>query len=194
LNRTTLIRADEIPAQPWRNGGGQTRELMTWPAGVPSWQLRISLAQVASAGSFSIYPGIERWFSVIDGAGVCLSLNGADRPLRPGHEPLQFNGAVPVFCTLIDGPTTDLNLMHAGGRAAMVRAESGVAWSSDWPQRGIFARTAGVWSAQHAEPVRLARHCLLWIEESAETSWTFTAADPAAPAPALWLGFDPSPR
>jgi hypothetical protein len=76
----------------------------------------------------------------------------------------------------------------------MVRAESGAAWSSDWPQRGIFTGTTGVWSARHAEPVRLARHSLLWIEESAEASWIFTAADPAAAVPALWLGFDPSPH
>jgi environmental stress-induced protein Ves len=28
---TTVIEAEEVPAQPWRNGGGQTRELLVWP-------------------------------------------------------------------------------------------------------------------------------------------------------------------
>lgn len=26
-----VIKAEQVPAQPWRNGGGQTRELMVWP-------------------------------------------------------------------------------------------------------------------------------------------------------------------
>ena len=31
-----VIEAEHVPAQPWRNGGGQTRELLVWPPSVGS--------------------------------------------------------------------------------------------------------------------------------------------------------------
>ena len=38
-----IIHAQECAPQPWRNGGGQTRELLVWPP-MGEWQLRISRA------------------------------------------------------------------------------------------------------------------------------------------------------
>ncbi len=38
-----VISAASVAPQAWRNGGGQTRELLTWPAQGP-WQLRIGRA------------------------------------------------------------------------------------------------------------------------------------------------------
>ena len=34
-----LVRLQDCPAQPWRNGGGLTRELLAWPQG-QAWQQR----------------------------------------------------------------------------------------------------------------------------------------------------------
>jgi uncharacterized protein len=192
VNKPALIRADQVAYVPWRNGAGRTRELLTWPAGAQPWQLRISLAEVGRDGPFSLYPGIERWFSVIEGAGVRLLLDGREHRLDSRSEPLRFNGALPVSCTLIDGPTTDLNLMHAGGRAAMIAAHNAIAWTSPLPARGLFTRTAGLWSAGNAQLLRLPAHCLLWLDEAANVSWTFRAETAAAAAPALWLGFMPA--
>jgi uncharacterized protein len=185
-----LIRADTVEAQPWRNGGGLTRELLRWPAGA-TWQLRISLADVRSDGPFSIFPGIERWFSVIDGAGVRLSLAGGDHLLQPGHEPLCFSGELPVTCALVDGPTTDLNLMHAGGSASMVRVQSGAGWRSSRPLRGLFTRAGGLWSTPDMAAMRVPAHCLLWVDESTDVAWTFMADNPQVLAPGLWLDFAP---
>src|SRR5579871_5567956 len=70
----TIVRATETPAQPWRNGGGRTSELLTRPMGARDWRLRISLAEVDRDGPFSAFPGIERWFTVIDGTGVRLTM------------------------------------------------------------------------------------------------------------------------
>ena len=190
-NTPILIQADEVAAQPWRNGGGVTRELLRWPLGPSDWRLRISLADVRSDGPFSIFPGIQRWFSVIDGAGLRLSLGDADHLLQPGHEPLCFGGELPVHCALLDGPTTDLNLMHAGGSASMVRAQTGNAWRSSLSMRGLFTRVAGVWSAPEMPAMRLPAHCLLWLDESSEVPWTFMAENPQVLAPGLWLGFAP---
>jgi environmental stress-induced protein Ves len=188
-----LIQADEVAAQSWRNGGGLTRELLRWPiaAAAADWQLRISLAEVRSDGPFSIFPGIQRWFSVIDGAGVRLSLSGADHLLQPGHEPLNFSGELPVNCVLVDGPTRDLNLMHAGGSASMARVQPGTSWRSSLSMRGLFTRVAGLWSTPDMPALQLPAHCLLWLDGSTDSPWTFIAESPQALAPGLWLAFAP---
>lgn len=186
-----LIRAGDVPTRPWRNGGGLTRELLTWPAGTSAWRLRISVAEVAADGPFSRFPGVERWFAVIAGAGVRLALDGARHELRPGHRPLQFSGAVPVSCSLIDGPTTDLNLMHAGGRARMAWVESGVTFASSMPMRGLFTRVPGAWRAPGANALRVPAQCLLWTDQAVAAPWSFVADDPSLAAPALALEFAP---
>lgn len=186
-----LIRASDVAAQPWRNGGGRTRELLTRPAGSRDWRLRISLAEVDRAGPFSSYPKVERWFAVVDGAGVRLSLDGREQLLRPGDQPLGFSGELPVSCSLIDGTTTDLNLMHSGGHGSMVWAQSARPARSALPHRGLFTCVAGQWSAPGLQPIALPAHCLLWQDAAADIPWTFTAAAANAWAPALWLGFGP---
>jgi environmental stress-induced protein Ves len=67
------IQADQVAAQAWRNGGGQTRELLAWP-NASDWKLRISRADIASDGPFSAFAGVQRWFVVISGKGVVLHM------------------------------------------------------------------------------------------------------------------------
>ena len=45
-----------------------TRELLAEPA--PNWRWRISVADIQGSGAFSAYPGVSRWFAVVQGAGV----------------------------------------------------------------------------------------------------------------------------
>jgi hypothetical protein len=186
-----IVRAADTPAQPWRNGGGRTRELLTRPAGARDWRLRISLAEVDRAGPFSTFPGIERWFSVIDGAGVRLSMQGRQHELRPGHAPLRFSGDVAVDCSLIEGATTDLNLMYAGEDGLMQPAQAGKIWRSALPSRGVFTRVAGQWQIPDLAPVRLPAHCLLWVDAADDVDWRFTADEPSPGAPGIWLGYAP---
>ena len=186
-----IVCAADTAAQPWRNGGGRTRELLTRPAGARDWKLRISLAEVDRDGPFSAFPGIERWFTVIDGAGVRLTLPEQRHELLPGHAPLRFGGELPVACSLIDGPTTDLNLMYAGGQGLMQAAESGEEWRCTLPGRGLFSRVPGRWQMPGLEPIRLAAYCLLWLDAAAEMPWRFTTELPVSGAPAIWLGYGP---
>lgn len=136
------VRLQEATAQPWRNGGGVTRELLAWatprladtPAGpqTPSadWAVRVSVADITQDGPFSAFPGIDRCFAVLEGNGVVLTLRGKDLLLTPAGEPLAFDGAQAPGCRLINGPTRDLNLMvrQSAGRAWMQRAVAGQAW------------------------------------------------------------------
>ncbi len=122
----TTVRAAEVATKAWRNGGGRTRELLTWPAG-PDWSFRLSLADIAADGPFSAFPGVQRWFAVIEGAGVILTLADGERRVTPRSEPLCFDGAEAPECRLVEGATRDLNLMLRGGaRGCLRRASSGV--------------------------------------------------------------------
>ena len=76
-----LIRLNEVAPVPWRNGGGVTRELLAWPS-PDDWALRISVAEVERDGPFSQYPGVQRWFAVLSGGGVRLTVAGQVRELR----------------------------------------------------------------------------------------------------------------
>ena len=136
------VRLQEATAQPWRNGGGVTRELLAWAAPrladtregpqVPlaDWAVRVSVADISQDGPFSAFPGIDRCFAVLEGDGVVLTLRGKDVHLTPAGEPLAFDGAQAPGCRLINGPTRDLNLMvrQSAGRAWMQRAVAGQSW------------------------------------------------------------------
>ncbi len=117
----------QLPATPWKNGGGSTRELACWPrgAGLEDFDWRVSIATIAASGAFSVFPGIERSIMLLDGAGVRLrSSDGAidcrlDQPLTP----FNFAGELAIDCELLGGATSDLNVMV---RRERVQAEVSV--------------------------------------------------------------------
>ncbi|MDE2218818.1 MAG: HutD family protein [Gammaproteobacteria bacterium] len=97
---------------PWRNGGGQTRELLAWPE--PSdWIVRISVAEIRASGPFSDYPGVDRWFAVLRGGAVRLETRGAGtRELGAGQLELHaFPGDAPTHCSALGAATRDFNVM-----------------------------------------------------------------------------------
>lgn len=119
-----VVQLDDVAPTPWRNGGGTTQVLLAWPA-EGEWRVRISVAQIASDGPFSRFVGAERWFAVLDGAGVKLTVGGGAQILTPQSEPFRFSGHADVDCSLVAGPTHDLNLMALPGQGRMVRAHDG---------------------------------------------------------------------
>ena len=113
----TIIRVDEVPAVPWRNGGGVTRELLAWPD-PRNWLLRVSVADIGASGPFSAFPGVDRWFAVLSGDGVRLDTAGAPPvELTADQDALHaFRGDLATHCTALGATTRDFNLMaqHAG--------------------------------------------------------------------------------
>jgi hypothetical protein len=109
-----IFRSGDYQRMPWKNGGGTTTEI--WKHAAPTGEMlwRLSIADVASDGPFSEFPGIDRWIMVISGKGMELKIAGmgAKRLDRP-FEPLFFPGDAKTDCTLIDGPTRDFNFMIA---------------------------------------------------------------------------------
>ena len=191
MSTHTLIDALGVAPQAWHNGGGTTRVLLTWPEG-DDWRLRISLANIDQDGAFSQLPGIERWFSVVDGAGIELKLGddvhgtaAASHKLKPGDPPLCFDGASSVACRLLDGPTRDLNLMLRGTIGAMHQVVDRQAWAPP-PHAacGLFSAVAG-----HCGGVAVPAMSLLWFSD-APLGLSFTAARPVVGnAPLGWWLF-----
>lgn len=106
-----LVAPSQWVAAPWRNGGGVTHEIAReGPPDAFSW--RVSVADVAQAGPFSAFPGVDRVIALLEGAGFSLHDAGRLRVTlsRPG-EAYAFSGDDAVTCTLVDGPVRDLNVM-----------------------------------------------------------------------------------
>ena len=106
-----------VTPAPWRNGGGMTRELLAWPDPV-AWRWRASVAEVAQSGPFSSFAGVQRWFAVLEGDGVCLTIDSYLHMLCQSDEPLAFDGAARTTCELLGGATQDFNLMVRGSTTA----------------------------------------------------------------------------
>ncbi len=190
----SIIHALDVPPQPWRNGGGITRELLAWPS-AQSWLVRISLADIVQDGAFSAFPDVQRWFGVVQGAGVGLQFADQQVMQTLASEALQFDGAAAPFCRLLEGATQDMNLMLRGSDAAqgcMQPVSPGVAWQSCKPLRALFTTAAGVWCDDFHEQ-RLAAYDFLWTANATGSAWRFICDAPADAPPtpltgAWWLG------
>ena len=150
-----LVELANVTPTPWRNGGGATRELLAWPS-AERWALRLSVAQIERDGPFSSFHGIERWFAVIDGAGVELRFGSADRIRRvgPADEVLRFDGGIAPACRLLDGPTQDLNLMLARGRGGLQRLLPGEPLLLRAPFKAVYVADAALLHRAGTAPQR----------------------------------------
>lgn len=110
----SILRRNDCPLVPWKNGLGRTREMAVYPALADSHAFvwRVSVAEVTSAAPFSVFPGIERHIVLLDGDGFTMSLDGrATHALDMPWRPFAFAGEAKVSVTLAGGPTVDFNLM-----------------------------------------------------------------------------------
>lgn len=177
-----------VPAQPWKNGGGTTRELLAWPAAT-DWVLRLSVARIDADGPFSAYPGISRWFAVLSGGGVELSWphRRAQVGVSVGTAPLHFDGGDAPGCRLLAGPTEDLNLMLRDSRArgALQPVQGSAAWAGRGTWRGVYTASA---CALHGGCITTAlpAHSLAWDDDDA-TPWQLRGAETGR---AWWVELD----
>jgi environmental stress-induced protein Ves len=116
---------------PWRNGGGVTTEVATFPpdAGIDDFIWRVSIAEVGDAGPFSDFPGIDRIVSVLEGTLLLAVADMPEKRLDVTAPPFAFPADVPAWGAPIDGAVRDLNVMVRRGRcsAAVERLPAGTA-------------------------------------------------------------------
>lgn len=190
----TLHRADlaATPPQPWRNGGGTTHELLAWPPGAPAWRVRVSVARIDADGPFSRFDGIQRWFTVLDGAGVVLLRPGGPMPLTLTSEPLGFDGGEAPGCQLIAGPTRDLNLMApaSAGAARMARVVAAQACEGRHRWRGLYTAVAVQLQVGTGPTQAVPAHSLVWSDDDIALPWHCHGGTAMAPLPAWWLTLD----
>jgi hypothetical protein len=120
MRGATLIRAGALPCTPWKNGGGATREIAVFPpgSGLDDFVWRVSLADVASAGPFSRFDGIERSLLLLAGAGMRLDEEGGtSHRLEHAFDRLDFAGETAIVAHPLAGATRDFNLMLRRGAA-----------------------------------------------------------------------------
>jgi uncharacterized protein len=184
-----LVHPTQVRPERWANGGGWTRTLLAWPD-PQHWAVRVSVADVETAGPFSAYPGVDRWFAVLEGGAVRLTTAGRAQTLvRVGDDEMHaFSGDETTDCELLAGATRDLNLMvrRADARAT-VRALRGVAAAtalrSGAALIGCFVCDDAQVVTAGSVPVTLSRHTLVWLAnpERETLDWRLVA-----PAPRGW--------
>ena len=199
-----LVAASSVVAAPWKNGGGVTRELLRLPASGDDWTLRISVADIGADGPFSPFPGVTRWFAVLEGAGVRLAWPDRTLDVRRGDAPLRFDGADAPGCDLIAGPTRDLNVMVRSDRAQVLvtpatsldEAEPGTS-----PGFGFFALEPLTLHGFDDPPTAMPALSLAWCESPSRASrawWVETAHDNRAAqdhtVPGWWIRLLPPIR
>jgi uncharacterized protein len=181
------VRLADVPPQAWRNGGGSTQPLLAWPS-AEDWLLRVSVAAIEQDGGFSAFDGYERWFAVVEGAGVALSLPQGDVMQRADDEPLCFDGADAPHCRLLAGPTQDLNLMlrqdRGSGRMRRATGGSQACRSAGW--RGLYAADAMTLELDGAL-MPVAAGTLLWQDGPQAVGWQMQAGAGRA----WWMSWSP---
>lgn len=121
-----------IAAVPWKNEGGQTRELCVEPATADfeSFVWRASVADVGRDGVFSTFDGIDRTIVLLEGGGFTMHADGAQlHDLAQCFVPFSFPGEVGVSVRLHGAPTLDFNLMVrrslASGEVVVLNEQTG---------------------------------------------------------------------
>jgi uncharacterized protein len=120
-----IIRRSSFTATPWKNGGGITHEAIRVPPTGDAFQWRVSVAQIDSSGPFSDFSGYDRKMVLLQGHGLVLEFGSGERRvmLRDAGDCVEFDGATPARCELIDGPCVDLNLMVCKSLRTKTRIE-----------------------------------------------------------------------
>ncbi|MBT2333290.1 HutD family protein [Variovorax paradoxus] len=171
-----------LPAMPWKNGGGTTQEIVSWPhgAGLDSFGWRASIAAIAAAGPFSAFAGVDRSIMLLEGDGVRLFTQDGrvDHTLDVPHRPFAFSGDDAIDCTLLGSASTDFNVMTRRGRwRADVRVLAEASAIEPAPH-GVLLALRGAWRLNDEQ-----QHCregegLYWTD--AAQAWQAVPAHEGA--------------
>ncbi|MET4580019.1 HutD/Ves family protein [Ottowia thiooxydans] len=168
----------QIPDMPWKNKGGQTREIATWPPGadMDGFDWRISIASIDADGPFSVFEDVDRIITLLDGDGVHLSGRGIDHDLTIALEPFEFSGDASIDCRLKGQSSRDFNVMT---RRSRLKAELQVirgATELPCTPYGLLLAQSGHWQA--GDQSLLPGQGLWWA--SAPAQWSLKTSDPNA--------------
>ena len=113
-----VLRAATRQSQSWKNGVGVTSDIIVQPDGasLSEFDWRMSIAEIAEPAAFSMFDGIDRILTVLDG-GLDVRLgSAASMRLDPQSDPLSFAGDAPVYAAPQDPVVRVLNVMTLRGK------------------------------------------------------------------------------
>lgn len=170
---------------PWKNGGGETVEMLASPegAGLDSFDWRISSAHVASAGPFSHFSGVDRTLSVLGRGRLVLAFEGRSAvTLDEASAPYVFPGDAAVSGLIPDGPIDDFNVMTRRGQARHHVQQLHLAGEREMPVNAdhlfLHARMAGLRVRQGEEELVLEAGDSVLISRAAGPVFTLEAGHP----------------
>ncbi len=169
---------ESAPVTPWKNGGGTTCEIASWPptAGIDAFDWRVSIATIAASGPFSVFTGVDRTIMLLQGDGMRLQAQGIEHRLDQPNLPFAFSGDLPLDCTLLGGASSDFNVMSRRQRGrAEVRVLSG-AVTLDAAPAGLLMSLRGNWQAGD-QPIAEGEG-LWWADDA--LGWSIEPADAGA--------------
>ena len=182
----------DLPAMPWKNGGGVTREIVCQPpsAGMNDFDWRVSIAHIASDGPFSAFPGVDRIITLLSGGGVHLQSDDGlvDHRLDVPLVPFAFAGEAPIHARLLAGDCHDFNVMTR--RSACSASLQVVRSACDWPAhaQGLLMAVQGRWRLEGTHAQTLTPQQGLWWTEACP-AWRLQPQSPDAALLALTLHF-----
>src|SRR5687767_15094371 len=102
-----ILRAENYRRMRWKNGGGETAEIAVSPdsAGLDGFEWRVSMATVEAGGPFSLFSGVDRTLSVLEGEGIVLDVEDhLPVTLTAASAPYSFPADAATNAELVGGP------------------------------------------------------------------------------------------
>ncbi len=96
--------------QPWKNGGGETQEILVYPQAI-GFQYRLSLATIEKSGPFSNFEGYMRVLVPLEG-GLSLKHGSGSSFRLDNMRPYKFDGAMPTEAILQTPQAWDFNVIY----------------------------------------------------------------------------------
>ena len=115
--KINIITPDQFNIVPWKNGKGQTTELIINPGGsLTDFDWRLSIADMVSDGVFSSFAGMQRHLILHSGQGLTLTHSQNDHQIQQDtlNAPLDiaaFDGAFYTAGDLSAGAVKNFNVM-----------------------------------------------------------------------------------
>ncbi|HCB3585830.1 environmental stress-induced protein Ves [Citrobacter koseri] len=136
----------KMPVNLWRNGAGETREICCFPPATRDFHWRASIASIAGNGEFSLFPGVERVITLLEGGEVMLEGVNAFIHTLKRHQPFTFAGDSVVKATLSEGQMSmDLNIMTRRDRCKAKVRVADRTFTTFGSRGGVVFVISGAW-------------------------------------------------
>lgn len=136
------VQFSTLPVTPWKNGRGETREIVSIASPDAPFLWRASIATLENDGPFSPFPGVDRVITLLEGQPLWLRGDDIAQRLEL-WQPWAFAGEWPIASEGISGRSLDFNIMTQRTRAA-----EGIAWILQGSWRladAVYQAGFGIW-------------------------------------------------